>query len=699
MLLRIYLGFFVAFFSWSSLAQAAPKPLEIKSNSWPLGRTWQMDVGPKNWSRSSGREAGPTTKITTVQQRTQTSSAGQQARDQQSGSIPRQSSIPQNSGATQNGGNVPLPNSNKDQYSQSIPNSSPPAPTPNVVPSSILPRSPIQDASYGLQGFETATPIGKDRLFLQFGGASFNNPNDFRGPGSNRSNDAHLDFVYGISKDVQLSVALSGKDDTIFQGLVNGGSRLQILSNTIPVQAKWRFHDGDRLQASAIVGFEAPSPFAALFFRQGKQVSYRAANGLDSITAQDNSIVLGLGLPISYQATDNLRLHLNPRVGFFPSQLSITSSQGNLATIQNDGIGFDGSALKYYGTVFGVGLGASYALSPRLQVAADFTPILAGNNSFDRANGSSALTARPVWNVGLQYAPNNRSALGLYATNRYGSSSSGPSNLLVQPGGDWAVGMNVSYLQGSTPEADVKRDSYPMAAAFWGGSASYPSATLPEGSILYQVGLGSSGQFNPVIRYGVMDDLELAIAHNNTSRTEMAIGTSILGRWGLLPDRGQAGISGALGLGLVRIDGPGLELGYSIYAETPLSYRLPGGKLSFSATPKLIIPAQFQGVPRTLAVSLGADFQVSNNTQIFGSVTPSLIGANQLVAGKALAFQGSTPVYNIGVRQLFPSGNSTYGVELYYGNGAGSTDYQSTSALPGGDTQFGVRFSVLNGTP
>lgn len=196
-----------------------------------------------------------------------------------------------------------------------------------------------------------------------------------------------------------------------------------------------------------------------------------------------------------------------------------------------------------------------------------------------------------------------------------------------------------------------------------------------------------------------MDDLEVAISHNNTGRREMAIETSLMGRWGLLPDQGQDGFSGALGLGLIRIDGPGLELGYSLYAETPISYRLPGGKLSLQATPKIVIPAQFQNVPRTLALSLGANYQVLDNTQVFGSVTPSIFGSNQLVAGNSLAFQGSTPVYDLGIRQLFPSGNSTYGVEVYYGNGAGSTGYQSMSALPNGDTQFGVRLSILNGTP
>jgi hypothetical protein len=583
-----------------------------------------------------------------------------------------------------------------------------PAPPPVALPSPAMSQyNPLQDTGYGLFGSQTATPIGRDRLLIEFGGSSFNNPNDFRDVlrgTPNRSNDAHLDVVYGISKDLQLSVALSGKDDTIFANLVRTPSQLQIINNVIPIEAKWRFLDRDRLQVAAVAGVEVANPFSALFFRANKSVAYSqtpaAGTVRDSILAEDPSVVFGLGFPASYQATDKLRLHVNPRVSFFPSQLAVTSTTGNPTAIRNAGIGFDGRNLNYYGTVVGVGLGASYLLSPNFQIAADVTPIISGRNAIDSANGNSFLTSKVVWNAGLQYTPNNRTALNLYATNRYSATSASPSNLLVQPGGDWAAGFSVSYLQGNICDrVDEKRSSYPNPGAFFASAGGYPSTTLPGGSILYQVGVGGRGQVNPTIRYGLMDDVEFVISHNNTNRREMPIETSVMGRWGLFPDQGQSGFSGALGLGLVRIDGPNLQLGYSLYAETPISYRLPGGKLSLHATPKLLIPAEFQGVPRSLGMAVGANYQVANNTQLFGSIGANVLGANQLVAGKTLAFAGNTPVYNVGVRQLFPSGNSTYGVELYYGNGAGSTGYQAMSALPGGDSQFGIRLSLLNGTP
>jgi hypothetical protein len=692
---KITLAILAVLLSKGGLAEAAPHPLEIESNSQPMlgsgnGQPWAMEstLPVETWPSSNSLQPGPSFG----------NPAPLQHGKNQAGSDLDSIIQPQN-------WPTPNPESKLVQNQPSTP--APAVPSSPLLPPTMVPRPPLQDAAYGLLGWETATPIGKDRLLIQFGGSSFNNPKDFRNATSpNRSNDAHLDLVYGISNDFQITASLSGKDDTIFQDLVNNGSQIQVISNIIPLQAKWRFYNGDRLQVSTVLGVEFPDPVAALFFRSGKSILYSQpaanGNGQDSIFVQDTSIVLGLGLPISYQATENLRLHLNPRVGFFPSQLGVTTTTGDPNGIVNGGIGFNGTQLKYHGTVFGIGLGASYSLSPKLQIAADFTPILAGTNSIDRANGNSLLTARPVWNMGLQYTPNDRSTLGLYATNRFSATTSGPSNLLVQPGNDFAVGLNVSYLTGNTGEAPgEKRSTYPNQSAFWAGAGGYPSTTLPSNSILYQLGLGNREQFNLGVRYGLTDDLELAISYNNANRLEMPVETSLMGRWGLVPDRGQEGISGALGLGLLRIETPGsdTQLGYSLYAETPISYRLPGGKLSVQATPKLIIPAQFQGVPRTLAVSLGADYQIFSNTQLFGSITPSIFGDNQLVTGNTLAFRGSTPVYNLGMRQLFPSGNSTYGVELYYTNGAGSTGYQSTSALPNGDTQFGLRFSILNGTP
>jgi hypothetical protein len=590
-----------------------------------------------------------------------------------------------------------------------------PVESPTVFPQSTTPpefaappkKSPLKDTPFRLFGWETAQPIGQGNLLLQFGGNSFNNPFDFRGGTGgqvNRSNDAALDLVYGLSGDAQIGVSLAGKDDTIFANFVRPNSQLQVLNNSIPIQAKWRFYNQSRFQGAIVAGAEFSAPFAALFFRQQRSIEYSQPSasgvGVDRILAPNNSVIWGVGLPVSYQATDNLSLHLNPRLSIFPSKLAVSQIEGDPNAIRNAGIGFDGQSLNYYGTVAGVGVGASYNLTPNLQLSADFTQILAGKNSIEQASNGSLLGTRPVWNAGLQYAPNNRTALGLYVTNRFSPTSASPANLLAQPGGDYGVGFNVTYLPDFAGTlGGESRTDYPDKSAFWNSPTGFPSTTLPGNSVLYQVGVASQRQVSPSVRFGLADDFELAVTHSNSNRREMSIETGIFARWGILADRGQSGLNGGLGLGLVRIDGPDLQLGYSLYGETPFSYRLAGDRLTLHATPKLVIPAQFQGVPRVLALALGATWKVTDNTQIFGGISPSLIGANQLVAGNSLAFNGSTPVYNLGIRQLFPSGNSTYGVELYYTNGAGSTGYQSVAALPNGDNQVGVRFSLLNGTP
>jgi hypothetical protein len=583
------------------------------------------------------------------------------------------------------------------------------APTlPETTPAITPPKkSPLKDSPFRLFGWETAKPIGRDNLLLQFGGNSFNNPFDFRGGTGrqvNRSNDAALDLVYGLGNDAQLGVSLAGKDDTIFANLIRPNSQLQILNNSIPIQAKWRFYNQSRLQGAIVAGAEFSAPFAALFFRQQRSIEYSQPStsgvGVDRILAPNNSVIWGVGLPVSYQATNNLSLHLNPRLSIFPSKLAVSEIEGDPNAIRNAGIGFDGQGLNYYGTVAGVGVGASYSLTPNLQLSADFTQILVGKNTIEQASSGSLLGTRPVWNAGLQYAPNGRTALGLYATNRFSPTSASPANLLAQPGGDYGVGFNVTYLPDFAGTlASESRTDYPDKSAFWNSPTGFPSTTLPGSSVLYQVGVASQRQVSPSVRFGLADDFEVAVTHNNSSRREMSIETGVFARWGILADRGQTGLNGGLGLGLVRVDGADLQLGYSLYGETPFSYRLAGDKLTLHATPKLVIPAQFQGVPRVLALALGATWKVSDNTQVFGGISPSLIGSNQLIAGNSLAFSGSTPVYNLGIRQLFPSGNSTYGVELYYTNGAGSTGYQSVAALPNGDNQVGVRFSLLNGTP
>ena len=566
--------------------------------------------------------------------------------------------------------------------------------------------SPLALPMNSLFGFETGSTLGANQLILNFGGGTFKNPQDIRQVElgtANRSNDAHVVVTYGISDTLQVSAGLTGKDDTIFSNLVNSNSHVQILNNSIPLQVKWKYRQDNQVQASLLAGLEFSNPFAALFFRQDRSIEYSqpsptVPNLRDRLVANDFTPYLSFAAPISYQATENLSLHLNPQVSFLPNKLAVTTSTGNLNNLRNAGIGFDGQQLNYYGTVIGVGLGTSYRITPSLQIAADFTPIISGKNSLNRGGNNSLFIARPVWNIGLQYAFNNRTAMSLYASNRLSSTAASPANLLVQPGGDSSVGFSISYLPdlGSNYQLN-NRSTYPPTKDLLTSATGYPSSTLPIGSIAYQLGIGGRG-INPSVRIGLLDDLEFAISHNNTTRRESQMESSAIVRFAIAPDRGQEGLSAALDLGLTRVDGPKLLLGYSLYADAPVSYRLPGNSLTLSATPKVVIPAQFQGVSTIAGLALGASFQVAENTELLGQVTPIFVGQNQLVANESLNFQGRSPVYSLGIRRLFPTGNSTYGVELYYSNAAGNTGFQSVSKLPNGESQFGVRFSILNGT-
>ena len=177
----------------------------------------------------------------------------------------------------------------------------------------------------------------------------------------------------------------------------------------------------------------------------------------------------------------------------------------------------------------------------------------------------------------------------------------------------------------------------------------------------------------------------------------MALETGLAGRWALVADRGQEGISTALDLSLLRIDGQDLELGYSLGLDLPIAYNIPKSGLRLTATPKLFIPAQFQQVQPTVGLSLGAAFDITPQTQLLGQFTPILTGENQLVGGKSFAFQGKSLGYSIGLRQLFPTANSLYSAELYYTNTAGTYGFQGAAVLPNGERQIGVKFGLLSG--
>lgn len=593
------------------------------------------------------------------------------------------------------------------QPAETNPEIEPPAPESTRL--SPLERSPIR-----LFGFETANTLQQGELMLQVGGTSFNNPNDFRavaGGDDNRSNDAFFRADYGVTDQLQFTLGLAGKDDTRFSNLIGDQTSLQFTYGIIPAQVKWQFYQEDRLRAAAVVGAEFAAPFGPLFFQADREITFTtSASSLDpnrdEFVAEDDSVYLSLALPVSYQVNPQLSLHLNPQISFFPDNIPARQTLGNLDPLLNAEVGFDGDRLDYYGTVLGFGLGLNYRLTPHIQFAADVTPIVAGRNMAGRGGDDSLFVTRPVWNVGFGFNPNSRLGINLYATNRFGPVSSSASNLLAQPGGDWGVGLDFTYLPDITGSYRIEtRNTYPDTAAFLSPLQGFSSTLLPINSVLYQLAAGSNLRVNPSLRLGLLDDFELVLNFDYADATEeLPIEGSIFGRLALLPDDGRA-LSAAIAAGLIRADATNRELDtntFFLYADLPVMYRLPNLGLNLMVAPKVVIPAQFQDVDNLLGLTLGATWNLAQNTQLLAQATPILLGDNQLEdAGRAgqIALEGKTPIYSVGVRQLFPTGNSLYAVELYLSNAVGNYGLQGLTALPGGEVQVGARFSILNGVP
>jgi hypothetical protein len=570
---------------------------------------------------------------------------------------------------------------------------------------------------FRLFGFETANTLKQSEFIFNISGTTYNTPNDFRlfeSPGSeeNRSNDTNIGFTYGISDDIQFSFQLAGKDDTAFANLVRPNSSLQFFNGTSAGQIKWKYYDDESLKAALVVGLEFSSP-VALFSRGNRTINFSTpgprqasdGGGGNQFTATDNSVYLSLALPITYQATNQLSFSLNPQVSFFPSSIPASTISGSTSSLIANNVGFDGSSLQnYYGTVVGLGFGVNYLLTPRLQFAADVTPILSGRNSAGVTDGSLFIQ-RVVWNAGLQFAPNSRTALSFYATNRFGPSASSASNLLVQPNGDIGYGFQFSFLPDFAGLYKIeRRETYSPSSTFLSYLNGLPSTTLPVYSTLYQLSLGSNGRFNPSVRFGLLDDLELALSFSTNNAEELPIEITALARLALIQDSGKDyTYSSALGLGLLNFykRNENLQSAVALYFDLPTSYRL-NSAITFTAVPKIIFPAQFAGISTISGISLGGSYNITDTTQFMAQYTPILSGSNQLIANTrfgANTLSGKTGIYNVGIRQLFPSGNSLYAVDLYFTNSSSDYGLQGISAIANGGKQVGIRFSVLNGVP
>jgi len=595
-----------------------------------------------------------------------------------------------------------------------------------------LKLSPLQRPPYRLFGFETATTLEPQELVLSVGGTSFSNPLDFRiqlaGATSQRGNDIRLSADYGVIDNLQVSIGAVGKDDTIFTNPIrvpipNQDTAVQFIYGGIPLQAKWRFYEDNRFSAALVLGAEvAAETFKPTAQVQGLITTEAARKVLvgvgdrgtisgEILVAEDNATFYSIALPITYRVSDQFRLHLNPQISYFPEDLPVTNVIGDINKLLAANIGYTIDRLRYYGTVTSLGFGFDYDLSEYIKFSADTTLVLSGLNSLANQAEGSLFTTRNVYNVGFRVIPNSRFGLNLYLTNRFGPVSFGPGSVLVQPGGDTGIAVDVMYLPDWGQGYEIlRRARYPVAQEFLRQPGGFPSTTLPLGSVVYELAFGSKDSAQ-VARFGLLDDLELAVIYSSTDTdgnynllpTELTIFT----RLAVLPDRGQRGIVGSWSLGLTGFGAPDGAVAVGLYTDLPFTYRDPGSPIQYSLTPKFAIPQEASGIGNIIGLTLGARGNLGENTQVYGSFTPILSGRNQLSATERIpvpgaartSFTGTTALYSLGIRQLFPAGNSLYAADLFWTNAVGDYGLRGIAAQADGGSRIGIRLSVLNGIP
>lgn len=117
---------------------------------------------------------------------------------------------------------------------------------------------------------------------------------------------------------------------------------------------------------------------------------------------------------------------VNPRVAFWEGTMMASN----------------GTLLDGFGTVVGVGFGARKQFGSRLQLSADVTPILSGDNSVD--GDTNTVDKSLVWGAGGSYLliPSHNTWVSVFGTNAF--ARTGATSLLAAPDDSVSLGVGVS---------------------------------------------------------------------------------------------------------------------------------------------------------------------------------------------------------------------------------------------------------------
>lgn len=339
-----------------------------------------------------------------------------------------------------------------------------------------------------------------------------------------------------------------------------------------------------------------------------------------------NHVVGSLQLPVSWNASPGLQVHLTPGVSFLPDTLN---------------------GIPYYGTVAFVGLGASYQASNRLQFFAGLNQPLSGGNTIE---SDRSISRKTVYTAGARYAFTPKVALEGYVTNAVGISPATGILTFWPEGNEPMFGLNVQY----TPNARfpqtyrpqpirpaTTRDRLLQEDGFILSSASVMDAGHGK---IYGSG-GSDGNWAAGVSLSPDRDFQL-----DALIEQYALDGSVPGSLNPTPGEARYMVGGR-----IRV----LDQSHG----DPMSWtlRVLGGRdiEDFNVGAIYIAsPMSFETSER-LALNLNPAVAAFGNTEIFGlgaGVNYELLDGLQVIGEVTGVSQGNAPVWAAGLRHTMSNG-------------------------------------------
>ncbi|NJM49071.1 MAG: hypothetical protein HC860_25295, partial [Alkalinema sp. RU_4_3] len=416
---------------------------------------------------------------------------------------------------------------------------------------------------------------------------------------------------WAVSDRLQFGVTTQVYDDPPYENVLGKGPNLTFAS--LAGSAKYQLKKNDKFAMSLMGAVEQFYSSNAWLF----QVSPPGYEG----ERATSKIVGSIQVPMTFQTSKSLQLHLTPGIFFFPDTVKTADA---------------------YGTFVNLGFGASWKPGDRLTLSANGNlPIGPGGNATRPDDGST--TKRFVWSLGAEVAVTPRFAVTAYASNAWGVTPT-TSVLAFQPEGQRLVlGANLKYVfdragryAGTFREGPLVKPSDRDKAFRVEGLTLSSASTIPVDAVRVTAGATSGSSRHLGVTYGLASNLQLDLYFDRYSEGGLE------GRFG-----GGTELKGGIGLKLQLMDhvqGDPISaslrvLGYrdfralrkadkstegfgvgTLGVELPLLFQF-SEKTAFYAVPKLAA----NGAERRYGIGIGANYNWTKNWQAIAEVTPVFI--------------------------------------------------------------------------